>query len=56
MGVALPPQTRLEQQYPTITPSDTDRAELDILREQNQHLRDLVVYLSRIVVRQVLEK
>jgi hypothetical protein len=48
---------QLDQQHPSApTPSDTERMDLAFLREQNRQLRDLVVQLSRLVVRNVLEK
>jgi hypothetical protein len=36
--------------------SGPEQTEVEFLREQNQQLRDLVVQLSRLVVRHVLEK
>jgi hypothetical protein len=56
MGVLVPSQTRPEQQHPTTPPYNGERVELEILREQNQQLRELVSYLSRAVVRYVLKK
>jgi hypothetical protein len=35
---------------------DTHRLDLDALREENEQLRELVVQLSEIVVRNVLER
>jgi len=40
----------------TALPISSADSELALLREQNQQLRDLVVQLSKVVVKQVLEK
>jgi hypothetical protein len=41
---------------PMLATSETDLTEVEFLREQNQQLRDLVVQLSKLVVKHVLEK
>jgi hypothetical protein len=40
----------------TTIPVSSIDSELALLREQNQQLRDLVVQLSKVVVKQVLER
>jgi hypothetical protein len=57
MGTVLPTQSRMERP-PTsaLAQEPTELTELELLREQNQQLRDLVVQLSRLVVKHVLEK
>jgi hypothetical protein len=41
---------------PALAQQPTELSEVELLREQNQQLRDLVVQLSRLVVKHVLEK
>src|SRR5262245_6377536 len=56
MSTPLPPQPRPERPHLTALPTSSMDSELALLREQNQQLRDLVVQLSKVVVKQVLEK
>src|SRR5215813_13890760 len=56
MSTPLPPQPRPERPHLTALPLSSTDSELALLREQNQQLRDLVVQLSKVVVKQVLEK
>ena len=57
MSTPLPPLPQLERPHLTqLTPPDTEQTELEFLREQNQQLRDLVVQLSRLVVKHLVEK
>jgi len=57
MVSVLPPQPRLDRPHVSaLAASGPEQTEVEFLREQNQQLRDLVVQLSRLVVRHVLEK
>jgi hypothetical protein len=71
MSTPLPPQPRTERPHLTALPTSSlptaalstttipvssIDSELALLREQNQQLRDLVVQLSKVVVKQVLER
>ena len=56
MSTPLPPQPRPERPHLTALPTPSIDSELALLREQNQQLRDLVVQLSKVVVKQVLDK
>jgi hypothetical protein len=51
------PQPRFDQPHQSaFTATDTQPMEVAYLREQNQQLRELVVQLSKLVVKHVLEK
>src|SRR5215470_2172566 len=54
MSTPLPPLPRPERPHLTALPTSSIDSELALLREQNQQLRDLVVQLSKVVVKQVL--
>jgi hypothetical protein len=56
MSTPLTPQPRPERPHLAALPTSSTDSELALLREQNQQLRDLVVQLSKVVVKQVLEK
>jgi hypothetical protein len=59
MGTVVPTQPRLDRPHATTLAqpeTGTELTEVEFLREQNQQLRDLVVQLSKLVVRHVLEK
>ena len=56
MSTPLPPQPRPDRPHLAALPTSSADSELALLREQNQQLRDLVVQLSKVVVKQVLEK
>jgi len=56
MGTVLT-QPRIDHpRAPVLATSGTELTEVEFLREQNQQLRDLVVQLSKLVVKHVLEK
>jgi hypothetical protein len=57
MGTILPTQSRIDRPSTSaLAQPATELTEVEFLREQNQQLRDLVVQLSKLVVRHVLEK
>jgi hypothetical protein len=56
MGSAnLPPRT---QDLPARDPTKLhdDRAEIDALREENANLRELVIHLSKLVIKKVMDQ
>ena len=54
-GANLPPGTK-DPLAPSQTKShDDERAEIDVLREENARLRELVIHLSKLVIKKVVD-
>lgn len=57
MGSMHPPYARRDHAHDSSSPRpDINHLDLDALRAENMQLRELVVQLSEIVVRKVLER
>jgi hypothetical protein len=57
MGCLRPPNARRDRARDSFPPrSDLNHMDLDALRAENRQLRELVVQLSEIVVRNVLDR
>ena len=57
MGSLRPPNARRDRARDSLAPrSDLNHMDLDALRAENRQLRELVVQLSEIVVRNVLDR
>ena len=55
MGSANSPPGTKHPLAPRQTGPDDERAEIDALREENAQLRELVIHLSKLVIKKVVD-
>jgi hypothetical protein len=55
MGSANSPPGTKDPLAPRQTGPDDERAEIDALREENARLRELVIHLSKLVIKKVVD-
>jgi hypothetical protein len=51
----LPPGTKDPLAPSQTRPHDDERAEIDALREENAQLRELVIHLSKLIIKKVVD-
>ena len=56
MGSANPPPCTEDPLARGLTKAHDDHAEIDALREENAQLRELVIHLSKLVIKKVVDQ